>query len=307
MNNVFIAIPTYNGGDVWGKGIRRIKDLYPENLSVSIVDSGSKDNTVKLAEELGFSVTKILSKDFNHGGTRNMLVKKAPSGAEIVIFITQDAIIEKGCFENIASIFDDPGIGCAYGRQLPHDDASLISTHARHFNYPETSYVYSLADAKDRGLKTVFMSNSFAAYRISIFNELGGFPSNTILSEDMYFAAKCILAGYKVAYVSSAQVKHSHNYSSIQEFKRYFDIGAFHGKEKWIFESFGGAGGEGLSFIKSEFLFLMKNNFLLIPLSFFNNAMKIIGYKLGKNYKKLPEFLIKRMSMHSKYWVNNGK
>jgi rhamnosyltransferase len=63
------------------------------------------------------------------------------------------------------------------------------------------------------------MSNSFSAYRLSIFNEIGRFPSNTILCEDMYYTAKAILAGYKVAYVADAVVKHSHNYSPIDEFK----------------------------------------------------------------------------------------
>ncbi|VCW13919.1 hypothetical protein BANRA_01245 [Escherichia coli] len=43
----------------------------------------------------------------------------------------------------------------------------------------------------------------------------------------MYYTAKAILAGYKVAYVADAVVKHSHNYSPIDEFKRYFDIGVF--------------------------------------------------------------------------------
>ena len=89
------------------------------------------------------------------------------------------------------------------------------------------------------GLKTVFMSNSFSAYR--------------------FYTAKAILAGYKVAYVSNAIVRHSHNYTAIEEFKRYFDIGVFHCKESWIREKIGGAGGEGKKFIISELIFLLKN------------------------------------------------
>lgn len=147
------------------------------------------------------------------------------------------------------------------------------------------------------------MSNSFSAYRLSIFNEIGRFPSNTILCEDMYYTAKAILAGYKVAYVADAVVKHSHNYSPIDEFKRYFDIGVFHANEKWIRENFGGAGGEGKKFILSEFSYLYKNGILWIPAAIINNFMKICGYKLGLIYKKLPKKLVIRLSMHRRYWL----
>lgn len=59
----------------------------------------------------------------------------------------------------------------------------------------------------------------------------------------MYFAAKSVLNGYKVAYIAEAMVRHSHNYSLTEEFKRYFDIGVFHADQQWIRNDFGGAGG----------------------------------------------------------------
>lgn len=69
------------------------------------------------------------------------------------------------------------------------------------------------------------MSNSFAAYRRSVFEELGGFPEHTILAEDMFMAAKMIESGYKVGYCAESAVRHSHNYRPREEFKRYFDTG----------------------------------------------------------------------------------
>lgn len=298
----FLAIPTYNGGVVWKESIKSIKEVLPEGLYVQVIDSSSKDGTNKEAEEAGFDVITISSQEFNHGGTRNLAVQKAPADCDIVILMTQDAILESGSIQPLLDAFQDPQVACAYGRQLPHIDATPIAGHARSFNYPENSYVYDLADAPRAGLKTVFTSNSFAAYRISAFRELGGFPSDTILSEDMYFAAKAVLAGYKIAYVADAKVRHSHNYSPIQEFKRYFDIGVFHGKEKWIFEKFGGAGGEGKKFIFSELRFLLKYGIKLIPRACVNNLMKIAGYKLGKSYQTLPFGVTRRFSMHKRYW-----
>src|SRR5690606_25543778 len=152
------------------------------------------------------------------------------------------------------------------------------------------------------GLKTVFTSNSFAAYRVSVFQELGGFPEKNILSEDMYFAARAVLAGHKVAYVADATVLHSHNYTPMEEFRRYFDIGVFHHDEAWIAQAFGGAGGEGKRFIFSEARYLLRHAPLWLLRACVHNALKILGYKLGKNYTRLPVGLRRRFSMHRKYW-----
>lgn len=297
----FIAIPTYNGGNLWKVTAENLKRYGPDKQHVQVIDSGSQDITVEVAHNLGFEVRHIDAKEFNHGGTRNQFVD-VNGDYDVVIFLTQDAIPEPRYIDRILSAFDDPDVACAYGRQVPHHDANPVAQHARYFNYPEKSGVYSFNDSKKMGLKTVFMSNSFSAYRINIFRELGGFPSNTILCEDMYFTARSVLAGYKVAYVSDAIVRHSHNYSPLDEFKRYFDIGVFHADEPWIRESFGGAGGEGKRFILSEFHFLFKKNPLYIPVAFVNNFLKITGYKLGQNYKRIPRSLIKFFSMHKRYW-----
>ncbi|VFS57870.1 Uncharacterised protein [Raoultella planticola] len=202
----------------------------------------------------------------------------------------------------IISVFSDTSIACAYGRQLPHTDANPLAQHARKYSYPEKGYVCGKDDIPQMGLKTVFMSNSFSAYRLSTFKELGGFPSNTILCEDMFFTAKAVLSGYKVAYVAKAVVQHSHNYTPSEEFKRYFDIGVFHKDEPWIRENMGGAGGEGKRFILSEIKFLLKRAPHWLPISCINNFMKILGYKLGQQYEKLPKKMIKSFSMHKRYW-----
>src|SRR5690606_29801174 len=116
--------------------------------------------------------------------------------------------------------FEDPAVAVAYGRQLPHRDANPIAAHARYFNYGPQSRVVGLDDRARLGIKTVFTSNSFAAYRAVVFNDLGGFPERNILSEDMYLAARAVLAGARIAYVAEACVRHSHNYSPVEEFRR---------------------------------------------------------------------------------------
>ncbi|PLL87686.1 rhamnosyltransferase, partial [Klebsiella michiganensis] len=175
----FIAIPTYNGGSIWRDAVHNIQQYTPADLLVQVIDSSSKDETLSIAKEAGFSVKIIASKDFNHGGTRNLAVSEHAQDNDIVIFLTQDAIPEPEFIEKIISAFDDDQVACAWGRQLPHNNANPIAQHARYFNYPPEGHVCSMQDSPEYGLKTVFMSNSFSAYRIKNFQELGGFPSNT--------------------------------------------------------------------------------------------------------------------------------
>lgn len=298
----YIAIPTYNGGSIWEESAKNINLYTPKDTLVHVIDSSSKDNAVDIALNYGFQVLKIDPANFNHGGTRNLAVELHKDEFDIVIFLTQDAIPESNFFENIITAFHDPSVACAFGRQLPHKNATAIAKHARYFNYSNNKYISSKDKISQMGIKTVFSSNSFSAYRISTFMQLGGFPDNTILSEDMYFAAKAIMEGHKLAYCPDARVRHSHNYNSIEEFKRYFDIGVFHTDESWIRENFGGAGGEGLRFIKSEFNYLIKNKPTEILSAGVHNFAKIVGYKLGQNYKKIPKKYLKNLSMHKRYW-----
>ena len=298
----YIAIPTYNGGEGWRKVATNILKFSPKNLFVHVIDSGSKDDTLAIAENANFDVVKILGTDFNHGGTRNQAVYTFIDDYDLIIFLTQDAIPQHNFVEKIISVFDDQNIACAYGRQLPHKNANPLAQHARKFNYADKSYVCGKDDIPQMGIKTAFMSNSFSAYRLSVFKELGGFPSDTILCEDMYYTAKAILAGYQVAYVADAVVEHSHNYTPVEEFKRYFDIGVFHSNERWIRDKFSGASKEGQKFIVSEIKYLLKKAPIWIPYACMNNLMKMLGYKLGQLDNKLPKSTIKKLSMHKRYW-----
>lgn len=303
---VRVIVPTHNGGAVWrlaADALGAASAASRHSVDVLVVDSSSRDNSVLIAKEHGFRTRIISSADFNHGGTRNAAATEGANAIDIVLFLTQDAIIKDArALDGLIDAFEDQQVAVAYGRQLPHDNANPIATHARLFNYPTESYVCTWEDKRGKGIKAAFTSNSFAAYRLTVFVELGGFPENTILSEDMYFAARALMAGYKVAYVAESAVHHSHNYSPLEELRRYFDIGVFHHEEAWIAKEFGGAGGEGKRFLQSEFRYLLKTASWWLPRACVHNALKIVGYKLGKNHHLLPQFIKPRLSMTAGYW-----
>lgn len=298
--NITVVIPTYNA-------VVKIKEIldkiFSENkdAEVIVIDSSSSDDTVKVAGNYGARIIVIPKDEFNHGKTRNIALKEAKG--DIVIFFTQDVMPRTEAVNKLMKAFNDQQVAIAFGRQLPHKDANVFSSHARFFNYHSYSKIMSLKDKEEYGIKTVFNSNSFAAYRKNLLMQINGFPESTILSEDMYAAAKLVIKGYKIAYVAEACVYHSHNYSMFQEFKRYFDIGVFQNKERWIIETFGKAENEGMKFLISEIRYLIRSGFwYLLPLSLIRNILKYVGFKLGYNEKLLPKSLKRILSMNKLYW-----
>ena len=300
---LLLVIPTYNAGNQWQDWITAYQSQSLKADKVIVIDSSSSDNTVNLAEEAGFLVYSIPQSAFNHGGTRNQAIKLGKGFSDIVVFMTQDAILASpDSLANLLAPFVDPEVAAVCGRQLPHHEATPLAVHARYFNYPSESRVRTMADISALGIKTAFMSNSFAAYRLSVFDKLGGFPDNTILAEDMYLTAKMILSGYKVAYCAEATVFHSHNYTLKQEFQRYFDTGVFQQEQKWIQQKFGRAASEGKRFVLSELKFLSIKSPHLIPKAILSTCAKWLGFKLGHYYYRLPYKWCRAFSMHKGYW-----
>jgi rhamnosyltransferase len=299
---VGVIVPTLNAAEMWPEFRRSLMAQNVAPHQVLIVDSASTDNTVELACASGFGVVSIARSDFNHGGTRQRAIQFFPA-AEILVYLTQDAILaDSHAIEELVDAFRDGQIGAAFGRQLPRPNAGPIEAHSRIFNYPAQSDVRSF-DCRERlGFKTIFVSNSFAAYRRSALESIGGFPVDVIFGEDTCAVARMLMNGWKVAYVAGARAYHSHEYSCGQEFKRYFDIGVLHSREPWLVREFGGTGGEGKRYVTSELRYLWPGHARLLPSAILRTAAKFAGYKLGLRESKLNNSLKRRLSMHHGFW-----
>ena len=301
MLAISIIILTYNASRYLDAQLKTLLNQGIKDSEIIIVDSSSSDNTLEIAKSYGVHALVIPKKEFDHGGTRTLAGKKAKG--EFLIYLTQDALpCDAFTIANLLQpLLNEKTIGAVFGRQLPYPDATPFAKHLRYFNYPEKSYIRSANDRRTHGVRTVFCSNSFAAYRRSALEDVGWFKQKLTLGEDMLACAKMLLKGYKLGYVAEATVYHSHNYSLADEFKRYFDIGVFHKMENWILEEFGRPEGEGLRYSKSEISFLVANGLLhFLPLSIIRSFLKFIGYRLGYHYDMLPDSLVKRLSMHAK-------
>jgi rhamnosyltransferase len=271
-----------------------------------IIDSSSSDGTIEYLKKIGIGNYIIPRNEFNHGATRNIARKIID--VDIYIFLTQDVIPLPDAFDKLIKAFNNNHVGMAYGRQIAPNRIGPFGAHARYFNYPETSQLRSFEDRNIYGVKTVFCSNSFAGYRKRTLEQVGWFPEDVIQNEDTYVAAKALMQGWKIAYVHDAIVYHGHNYTVLQEFKRYFDIGVFHGNEKWIIKTFGKTEGEGKRFVLSEWNYLTKHGYAyLLPISIIRNIAKFIAFKLGVHEKFLPIWLKKMITMNNNYWLIQKK
>jgi rhamnosyltransferase len=307
--DISIIIPTYNAENYIEKQLKR---LHSQNLNginnyeIIVIDSSSTDKTPEIAKRFKkVKFIRIDKKDFDHGGTRTFAGKTARG--DILIYLTQDAIpYNKNTIRNIVEPFlVEEKIGAAYGKQIPFENTNIFGKHLRYFNYGNKGYVKSYEDKYKFGVKATFLSNSFSAYRKNVLEKINWFPKKLLFGEDQIAGAKILKEGYKIAYVPEAIVIHSHSYSILEDFKRYFDIGAFHRMNKWLIEEFGKPEGEGLKYIKSEIKFILREHPSKLPESIIRNILKYLAYKIGYNYPKLPGVLIKNLSLHKSWWENN--
>ena len=303
-SRVVLLVPIYNPGSGWRDFLSALQQQTRQPDQVVVLDSESTDGSVQAAQALGYTVQTVKRSQFNHGGTRQAGIDQHAIGADLAIFLTQDAILAgPDSLQQLLSAFDEPKVAATYGRQLPHANATPIAAHARIFNYPAQSHTVTLQDKATKGLKTCFLSNSFAAYRLSALQQAGGFAPDLILGEDMPLAARFLLAGHAIRYQASAHVYHSHNYALREELARYFDTGVLHARQTWLMDTFGSAGSEGLKFMTSEIRYLWQNAPHLLPQAFVRSFVKLAGFKLGRSSAALPLAINQQLSMHKGYWA----
>lgn len=299
-----LLVPTCNPGPSWAGFLQALaaQTLQPDR--VVFLDSESSDGSPDLSRAAGYPVWPVRQRDFNHGGTRQLGVDTFARDMDMVVFMTQDALLASpDALAQLLQGFAAPEVAAVWGRQLPGPLATAVAAHARLFNYPASSRTVRLQDRERFGLKTCFLSNSFAAYRVSCLQSVGGFSAALILGEDMHLAARLLQAGYAVRYQAEACVYHFHNYTWGQDLARSFDTGVFHASQPWLLEVFGAATGEGLRFVRSELRHLWRHAPARMADALVRTALKLAGYHLGRRYRSLPSAVRRLLSMHKGYWA----
>jgi len=279
---VSVILPTFNAGESISGLLRMIKNQTVKCELVAI-DSSSTDGTPEAVRSYGGKVISIEKRAFNHGGARNIAIRI--SRGDVVVLFTQDALpCDERCIERLIEPLGREDIAASYGRQIPRADAKPTERFARLFNYPEIPSIKKFEDVPEMGIKTFFFSNVFSAIRRSEFERLGMFPDNIIMFEDMIYAAKLLVNGYRIAYVSGAKVMHSHDYSLAEQFRRYRCAGASFKKQPWFLQ-YARPGKEGRSYFMQQIKYLMQaKEYPWIAYGLCEAVCKYCGYHLGLHY-----------------------
>jgi len=301
---VSVIIPTRNGGKYLGRLFKTLKEQSVKPGQILVVDSSSNDDTTKICRDSGAELIKIEANEFDHGGTRNLAASRAIG--DILVFMTQDALFkENRSLENLITPLENTTIAASYGKQIPKIDANPIEVFARSFNYPSVEVVKGIEDLPRLGIKTFFFSNACSAIKKIAYEEVGGFPEKTIMNEDMFLAVKLLMKGYKIAYQADAVVYHSHNYSLATQFKRYFDIGVFFNRNRWIRDS-AKSEKEGFKYLKEMLRFLVGNKeWNWIPYALLDTTVRFLGYRVGLSESSLPLSIKKKVSFNKGFWEHD--
>lgn len=301
---VDVIIPTYRPGKEFEELLKRLNKQSMQIHRLLVMNTEEEFwNKEWEKKYLFLEVCHIKKEDFDHGKTRKAAAEM--SEAEILVFMTQDAMPKNiKLVESLVSALEKNEMaGAAYARQLPRKDCSYIERFTRSFNYPEQSVRKAKKDLPVYGIKTFFCSNVCAAYKKNIYEKMGGFPEKAIFNEDMILAGKMIQEGYEIVYVADAEVIHSHNYNCLQQFRRNFDLGVSQADYPEIFGVVPSEK-EGIHLVKKTMAYLLKNGRIwLLPSLIMQSGCKFLGYRMGKNYQKLPFSVIQWCTMNKTYWI----
>lgn len=302
---VSVIVPTRNGRKDLGRLFRTVREQTFRPVQILVVDSSSDDDTSNICKAADADLIQIDPKTFDHGGTRNLAASKAEG--EILVFMTQDALFKDNeSLEKLIKPLEKTTVAASYGRQIPKEDANPIEVFVRSFNYPSAEVIKGIDDLPRLGVKTFFFSNACSAIKKGAYKEVGGFPEKTIMNEDMFLAAKLILRGYKIAYQPEAMVYHSHNYPLTTLFKRYFDIGAFFNRNRWI-KNMASSEREGIRYLKEEIRFLSANGERnWIPYALADTSVRFLGYRVGLLENSLPLSIKKKVSFNKGFWEHDA-
>ena len=310
MKTVDVIIPVYKPGERLKKIINRLRQqTYPVNRII-LINTGRAYFERAFGEDMSCFETEdivlrhISEEQFDHGTTRRMAVSM--SKADYFICMTDDALpVDRHLVKSLITPLIEGKASAAYARQLAGKEADIVEKFSRRFNYPAVSRIKSKADMDELGIKTFFCSNACAAYERKTYDKLGGFEKHMIFNEDMVYAGRLVDSGASIAYVAEARVLHTHHYTALQQLKRNFDLGVSQAQFPELFNRVSSQS-EGIRMIRGMLgTLLKKNEYNKIPSVIINSAFKLAGYKLGKAYKKLPQWLIMKLTMNRNYWKSS--
>jgi len=180
------------------------------DVETVIIDSGSKDRTLEIAEKWGCRITHIDEAQFTFGRSLNMGSKFA--NGDVLVYISGHCIptsdtwlvnLTKPVIQGLASY--------SYGRQIGRDTTKFSEVQIFRKYFPDDCKIPQ---------EGFFVNNANSALLRSTWKALL-FDEDVTGLEDMELAKRLCDAGQSVAYVATAAVYHIHHETWQQTRRRY--------------------------------------------------------------------------------------
>jgi GT2 family glycosyltransferase len=140
---------------------------------------------------------------------RNIGAAKAKG--EVLLFIDDDCEAAHGCLKNILEFLKDPAIGVVTGKVVGKSNRFFAKCIDLNFYLQQGTKKCQL----DRFSSAVF------GIRKKVFDQVGGFDEHIVVREDIDFARRLIIAGYKILYSPDVVVIHDHKRDSFAKLLNY--------------------------------------------------------------------------------------
>lgn len=215
-----IVIPTKNAGRDFEYTIEKIRNQKGiKEIELIIIDSGSNDSTINIAGKYGAKVYEIKPEEFNHGKTRNYAASKA--SGDYILFMVQDAIPigDYWSYSLVKVLCDHEDVAAVTCRQVPRSDADLFACNAIWYHYKYLQFnedkIYYMKEKDFENLpfgekrKLAGLENVCCCIKKDIFDKFNFREIN--YAEDLDLGIRLIKNKYKIGFLYSTGVIHSHN------------------------------------------------------------------------------------------------
>ncbi|MEH6587173.1 MAG: glycosyltransferase [Halioglobus sp.] len=187
-----------------------VQKVAAHEIETVIVDSGSTDSTLNIAERYGCRVTFISQADFSFGRSLNIGCEFANGG--YLVFVSGHCIpVDEDWLANLIKPLQENVASYSYGRQLGRDTTKYSEHRFFEKTFPEYSKIPQ---------QGYFCNNANAAITRESWQQFK-FDEELSGLEDMHLAQQLVNSEGNVAYVADAPVYHIHNESWKQVRIRY--------------------------------------------------------------------------------------
>ncbi|WP_318568816.1 glycosyltransferase family 2 protein [Salinigranum marinum] len=288
---ISVVIPTKNAGKDFEETLKSIRNQDVSELEIIIIDSGSDDGTVELANEYANSVITISPNEFHHGKTRNRAANQ--SKGDVIVFTVQDALpTDNRWLTKLVNPIKNGVADVCYGNQIANIDSKPPDRFFYQYFYPEIPITITEKNTTNKPefyIDNIFISDVNSAIARDVWNEFQ-FQDSVQMSEDKDFAYRVASAGYTIRYCPEAKVYHSHDYSLLELFtRRYKDGKAF---AKFAPGESGGFVSEGIEYVVDEYSFLIHSGSIKwIPYCILYDLTYFVSFILGEKHGIIGEWI----------------